>query len=202
MAIGERRQPEPAGRPGYLRVDTVHQGDLDGPKGVYHINAVDEVTQWQVVGATAQISEAWLVPVLEAHAGAVSVPHPRLSLRQRQRVHQSTVAKLLNKLLVEQTKSRPRHTNDNGLAESKNGAVMSKHMGYGHIAGDMRRPSIAFISRHFNPYLNFHRPCGVAEREVDEKGGESRHYRWYATPWEILRQLPGPAEYLRRTYRG
>jgi hypothetical protein len=33
---------------------------------VYHVNAVDEVTQWQVVGATAHISEAWLIPVLEA----------------------------------------------------------------------------------------------------------------------------------------
>jgi hypothetical protein len=66
VAIGERRRPEPNGRPGYLRVGTVHQGDLDGVKGVYHINAVDEVTQWQVVGATAQISEAFLLPVLEA----------------------------------------------------------------------------------------------------------------------------------------
>jgi hypothetical protein len=66
VSIGERRQPDPNGRPGYLRVDTVHQGDLDGVKGVYHINAVDEVTQWQVVGATSHISEAWLQPVLEA----------------------------------------------------------------------------------------------------------------------------------------
>src|SRR5215475_2801084 len=65
VSIGERRRPEPNGRPGYLRVDTVHQGDLDGVKGVYHINAVDEVTQWQVVGATAQISEAYLLPVRE-----------------------------------------------------------------------------------------------------------------------------------------
>ena len=64
VSIGERRKPEPGGRPGYLRVDTVHQGDLDGAKGVYHINAVDEVTQWQVVGAVAQISEAWLEPLL------------------------------------------------------------------------------------------------------------------------------------------
>lgn len=46
-------------------MDTVHQGDLDGVKGVYHINAVDEITQWQIVGATAQISEAYLLPVLE-----------------------------------------------------------------------------------------------------------------------------------------
>ena len=33
------------------------------------------------------------------------------------------VEALLNKLLIEQTKSRPRHSNDNGLVESKNGAV-------------------------------------------------------------------------------
>ena len=49
VRIGERRKPRPEGRPGFLRVDTVHQGDLDGIKGLYHINAVDEVTQMQVV---------------------------------------------------------------------------------------------------------------------------------------------------------
>ena len=66
VAIGERRRPDPQGRPGFLRVDTVHQGDQDSAKGVYHINAVDEVTQWQIVAATERISEAWLEPVLEA----------------------------------------------------------------------------------------------------------------------------------------
>ena len=44
------------------------------------------------------------------------------------------VETLLNKLLIEQTKSRPRHSNDNGLVESKNGAVIRKHMGFDHIA--------------------------------------------------------------------
>ena len=66
VPIGERRRPDPQNRPGFLRVDTVHQGDLDGVKGVYHINAVDEVTQWQIVGACEHISEAYLIPVLEA----------------------------------------------------------------------------------------------------------------------------------------
>ncbi len=66
VAIGERRRPQPGGRPGYLRVDTVHQGDLDGIKGVYHINAVDEVTQWQVVGSVAAITQTHLEPVLRA----------------------------------------------------------------------------------------------------------------------------------------
>jgi predicted DNA-binding transcriptional regulator AlpA len=50
VSIGERRKPQPQGQPGFLRLDTVHQGDQPngGEKGVYHINAVDEVTQWQV----------------------------------------------------------------------------------------------------------------------------------------------------------
>ncbi len=41
IPIGERRKPQPHGSPGYLRIDTVHQGDQDGRKGLYHINAVD-----------------------------------------------------------------------------------------------------------------------------------------------------------------
>ncbi|MDP3332406.1 MAG: hypothetical protein Q8Q40_16570 [Methylococcaceae bacterium] len=41
---GERRKPAPDGCPGYLRVDSVHQGDLDGVKGLYLINALDEAS--------------------------------------------------------------------------------------------------------------------------------------------------------------
>jgi hypothetical protein len=66
VTIGERRQPDPQGRPGFLRIDTVHQGDWEEAKGVYHINAVDTVTQWQVVGCVGQIGEQHLRPVLEA----------------------------------------------------------------------------------------------------------------------------------------
>jgi hypothetical protein len=55
--IGERRKPFPDGRPGYLRVDSVHQGDRDGIKGVYLVNAVDEVTQFQCICAVEKISE-------------------------------------------------------------------------------------------------------------------------------------------------
>src|SRR5216683_2011285 len=197
VSIGERRRPDPDGRPGYLRVDTVHQGDLDGVKGVYHINAVDEVTQWQVVGATAQISEAWLIPVLEAMLRQFPFRIVGFHSDNGSEFINHTVAKLLNKLLVEQTKSRPRHSNDNGLVEAKNGAVIRKHMGYGHIASAHAETIEAFYERHFNPYLNFHRPCGVPETRTDAKGKQRRVYRWYATPWEILRQLPDLARYLR-----
>jgi transposase InsO family protein len=197
VAIGERRRPEPQGRPGYLRVDTVHQGDLDGTKGLYHINAVDEVTQWQVVGATAQISEAWLLPVLEAMLEQFPFRIRGFHSDNGSEFINKDVAKLLNKLLAEQTKSRPRHSNDNGLAESKNGWVIRKHIGYGHIASAHAEAFDQFYRQHFNPYLNFHRPCGVPEIRTDAKGKQRRVYRWYATPWEILRQLPDLARHLR-----
>jgi transposase InsO family protein len=197
VSIGERRKPDPQGRPGYLRVDTVHQGDLDGVKGLYHINAVDEVTQWQVVGATAQISEAWLMPVLEAILEQFPFRIQGFHSDNGSEFINHTVAQMLNKLLVEQTKSRPRHSNDNGLAESKNGWVIRKHIGYGHIASAHAEAFDEFYRRYFNPYLNFHRPCGVPEVTVTAKGKQKRVYRWYATPWEILRQSPGLAGFLR-----
>jgi hypothetical protein len=197
VSIGERRKPDPQGRPGYLRVDTVHQGDQDGSKGVYHLNAVDEVTQWQVVGATEQISEAWLLPVLQAMLEQFPFHIRGFHSDNGSEFINHTVAKLLNKLLAEQTKSRPRHSNDNGLAECKNGAVVRKHMGYGHIRSAQAEAIHEFYREYFNPYLNFHRPCGVPEVVTGAKGKQRRIYRWYATPWEILRQLPDLARYMK-----
>ena len=197
VSIGERRKPEPRGRPGYIRIDTVHQGDQDGAKGVYHINAVDEVTQWEVVAAVEQISEAFLLPVLAAILAQFPFRIRGFHSDNGSEFINHMVAKLLNKLLIEQTKSRPRHSNDNGLAESKNGAVLRKHMGYTHIAMAHAAAIADFYREHFNPYLNFHRPCGVPELIVNAKGKQKRAYRWYATPWEILRQLPDVASHLK-----
>jgi transposase InsO family protein len=197
VSIGERRAPRPEGRPGYLRVDTVHQGDQDGSKGPYHIDAVDEVTQWQVVGATAQISEAWLIPVLEAMLAQFPFRILGFHSDNGSEFINYRVAELLNKLLVEQTKSRPRHSNDNGLVESKNGAVVRKHMGYIHIAAEHAEAIELFYEEHLNPYLNFHRPCGQPELVTSSKGKQKRVYRWYATPWQMLRRLPGVAGYLK-----
>jgi transposase InsO family protein len=197
VPIGKRRRPEPDGRPGYLRVDTVHQGDREGVKGVYHINAVDQVTQWEVVGATSQISEAYLLPVLKAMLEQFPFRIRGFHSDNRSEFINRTVNGMLNKLLIEQTKSRPRHSNDNGLAETKNGAVVRKHMGYTYIAASHAAAIESFYEEHFNPYLNFHRPCGVPEQVVNAKGKIKSVYRWYATPWEILRQLPGLAGHLR-----
>src|SRR6202050_3441825 len=197
ISIGERRRPQPNGQPGYLRVDTVHQGDQDGIKGVYHVNAVDEVTQWETVGAVAQISEAWLIPVLEAMLAQFPFRILGFHSDNGSEFINHTVAALLNKLLIEQTKSRPRRSNDNGLVESKNGAVVRKHMGYTHIAAPHAEAIERFYEEHLNPYLNFHRPCGQPELVTSSKGKQKRVYRWYATPWEMLRRLPGVAGYLK-----
>ena len=197
VSIGERRRPNPQGQPGYLRVDTVHQGDRDGVKGVYHINAVDEVTQWQVVGATAAISEAWLEPLLKAMPRQFPFRIRGFHSDNGSEFLNGTVKKLLNKLLIEQTKSRPRHCNDNGLVESKNGAVIRKHMGHTHIAAPHATLIQRFYQQHFNPYLNFHRPCGQPELLTDAKGKQKRVYRQYATPWETFQKLPQAAGYLK-----
>jgi hypothetical protein len=160
-------------------------------------NAVDEVTQWQVVGAAEHISEAWLIPVLEAMLRQFPFRTIGFHSDNGSEFINHTVAKLLNKLLVEQTKSRPRHSNDNGLVEAKNGAVIRKHMGHGHIESRHAGIMEEFYEEHFNPYLNFHRPCGVPEVITNAKGKQRRVYHWYATPWEILRHLPGLAGHLK-----
>ncbi len=66
VAIEVRRKPQPNGKPGYLRVDTDHLGDYGGKKGIYLVNVVDEVTQFQHLGAVPHITQQFLVPRLEA----------------------------------------------------------------------------------------------------------------------------------------
>jgi|SRR5207245_2012654 len=197
VPIGERRRPDPKGRPGYLRVDTVHQGDTETAKGVYHINAVDEVTQWEIAASVERISEVYLEPVLATLLTQFPfVIHGFHSDNGSEFINQ-TVAKLLNKLMIQQTKSRPRHSNDNGLAETKNGAIIRKHMGWGHIPAVHAERIQQFYSAYLNPYLNYHRPCAQADVEVDAKGRKRRRYRRYQTPLETLWSLPNPRQYLR-----
>jgi len=198
VSIGERRKPDPRGRPGYLRLDTVHQGDQPEAKGVFHINAVDEVLQWQIVGATPRISEAYLKPVLEAMLGQFPFRIQGFHTDNGSEFINRTVAELLNKLLIEQTKSRPRQSGDNGLVETKNGAVIRKHIGYGYIdAGHAERIN-DFYREYLNPYLNYHRPCAQADVEIDERGRKRVRYKRYQTPLETLLALEKPAQYLRQ----
>jgi transposase InsO family protein len=197
VAIGERRRPEPEGRPGFLRVDTVHQGDQDGVKGVYHINAVDEVTQWEVVACVPQISEAWLLPALTSMLAQFPFRIRGFHSDNGSEFINHVVKDLLEKLLIEQTKSRPRRSNDNGLVESKNGAVIRKHMGYTHIAANDAALVQTFYEDHLNDYVNFHRPSGQVKIITDAKGKQKRIYPTYSTPWEVFQQLNEASQYLK-----
>ena len=160
--IGIRKAPAPEGLPGYIRIDTVHQGDFDGAKGVYHINAVDIVTQWQIVACVERISEAYLLPVIKLMLEGFPFIVRGFHSDNGSEFINGNVAKMLDKLRAEFTKSRPRHSNDNALVECKNGVVIRKLMGYGHIPQQRAKLINKFFTHSMNPYLNFHRPCFFA----------------------------------------
>ena len=199
VPIGKRRAPQPNGLPGYIRIDSVHQGDQDGVKGVYHINAVDCVTQMQFVATCEKISEAFLLPVirqlLEGFPFAILGFH---SDNGSEYINYK-VAKMLEKLRVEFTKSRPRHSNDNALAESKNASVVRKHLGYAHIPQYCASLVNAFCADHLNPYVNFHRPCFFPETVMDAKGKERKRYRYeeMKTPYEKLKSVLNASDCLK-----
>jgi len=124
--IGQRARPNPQGKPGHIRIDSVHQGDMDGEKGVYHINVVDEVTQWEVVASVGKLSEFHLVPALEEMLTQFPFRILGFHSDNGSEFVNSQVARMLNRMLIKFTKSRPRHSGDNGLVETKNGAVLRK----------------------------------------------------------------------------
>jgi hypothetical protein len=200
VSIAERRRPEPQGKPGYLRVDTVHQGQQDGKAGPYHINSVDTVTQWEVLGCCPAISEHYLIPVLKEILAQYPFKILGFHSDNGSEYLNYRVADMLNKLLVEFTKSRPCRSTDNALVEGKNGAVIRKHMGYGLIGSEWAETIHAFYSQHLNPYLNYHRPCGFATIEVNSRGKRRRHYHAddYRTPYEKLTALPKWKQHLKR----
>jgi len=200
VRIGERRKPRPDGRPGFLRVDSVHQGDLDRVKGLYHVNLVDEVTQFQLIGSVERISERFLLPVLENLIQAFPFNILGFHSDNGSEYVNKRVADLLAKLHVEAfTKSRPRRSNDNALVESKNGAVVRKHLGYAHIPGHFAQQVNRFTQEVLSPYLNFHRPCFFPTEVVDDKGRVRKQYRYeqMMTPYEKLKSLPNASQYLK-----
>ena len=200
VAIGERRKPCPDGQPGFLRVDTVHQGDLDAVKGVYHINTVDEVTQYEHIGCVQAISERFLVPVLEALITAYPFEIQGFHADNGSEYINHRVAALLNKLHIGQfTKSRARHCNDNALVEGKNGSVIRTYLGYEHIPQRFAAQVNAFCQDVLSPYLNYHRPCLFATEHRNAKGRSRKRYRDrdVATPYEKLKSLPDAARWLK-----
>jgi hypothetical protein len=189
--IGVRRAPRDDGRAGYVRIDSVHQGDLDGIKGVFHITCVDSVSQWQVQACTQGISEAYLLPVLASILAQFPFVLRGFHSDNGSEYINGRVAAMLEKLRIEQTKSRSRQSNDNALAESKNASVVRKHMGYSHIPQRYAVVINAFYVSTFNPWLNLHRPCMFATEVVSDKGKIVKRYAHQdvKTPLAALEQL-------------
>lgn len=199
VPIGKRRAPQPDGVPGYIRIDSVHQGDMDGVKGVYHINAVDCVTQMQFVATCEKISEAYMLPVIRQLLDGFPFIILGFHSDNGSEYINYQVAKMLKKLLVEFTKSRPRHSNDNALAESKNASVVRKHFGYAHIPQHCASLVNTFCAEFLNPYVNFHRPCFFPETITDAKGKERKkyHYKDMMTPYDKFKSIPEASQYLK-----
>jgi hypothetical protein len=199
--IGVRKAPAPEGRPGFIRIDSVHQGDQDGIKGLYHINAVDCVTQWEVVATVQVISEAHLLPVIVQMLEQFPFEILGFHSDNGSEYVNHQVAKMLEKLRIEFTRSRPRRSNDNGLAETKNGAIVRKLFGYEHIPQRHAARFNTFCREYLNPFLNFHRPCLFATDKPDPKkpGRIKRVYRTKdaMTPLDKLASLSEAAKFMR-----
>ena len=198
-AIGRRCKPQPNNQPGYIRIDSVHQGDQGKRKGVYHINAVDAVTQFQVVITLERINEEHMLPALKSVLTVFPFKIKGFHADNGGEYINYSVAELLEKLRIEFTKSRPRHSNDNGLVESKNGAVIRKLYGYTHIPQCHAENFTELNSGPLYRYINFHRPCYFPSIFTDNKGKQRKKYLYsdMMTPYEKLRSLPRASQYLK-----
>ena len=196
--IGERRQPDPQGKPGYLRVDSVHQGDRNGEKGVYYLNLIDEVLQWELVVCVEGISEQFLKPALATILLCFPFLIKGFHSDNGSEYINHVVADMLNHLTIHQTKSRSRKCNDNALVEGKNGSIVRKWFGRNHIPRTNAPAINEFCEKYFNTYLNFHRPCGYATTEADLRGKQKKVYRQenYMPPYQKLKTLENWTQYL------
>ena len=202
IPIGERRKPDPEGKPGYIRVDTVHQGDSvkDG-KGLYTINLVCELTQYEIMVATEKISEAYMIPVLEAALSQFPFIIVNFHADNGGEFINYRVAELLQRMLIKLTKSRSRKTNDNALVESKNGAIVRKYLGHLYIPQRHAELVNEWYQNWLNPFVNFHRPCAFGKEViVNERTGKRKRiypHDQYQIPYEKLKSLPNAKQYLK-----
>lgn len=195
--IGIRRKPFPNGVPGFLRIDTVHQGDLDGVKGVYHINIIDEVTQYEMIATVKGISHQFLKPVIEALLNSFPFEIHEFHSDNGSEYINKIVAKLLTELMIDQSKSRARKTNDQALVESKNASIVRKLFGRNFIDQKFAKIINEFNVKFVNIYLNYHRPCLFSKDRIDRLGKIKKNYSQSMTPYEKLKSLENSSQYLR-----
>lgn len=158
---------------------------------------VDEVIQWKLNVSVPYISELYMNEILEK----LLVCYPCIIINfhsdnGNEYINQ-VVASLLSRLSITQSKSRPRHSTDNGLIETKNGSVIRHFMPRGYIAKDKYEEMNEFFFSYFHEYLNFHRPCLFPTVNVDSKGKKKVSYTECMTPYQKLISLPDYEQYLK-----
>lgn len=160
---------------------------------------IDEVTQFEFVAAVPKITENFLIPILARLIKMYPFKIIEFHADNGSEYINKRLEKLLNKLLIKLTKSRPRKTNDNALVESKNGSIIRKWIGYQFIGQDEAEKINSFYLNYFNEYLNYHRPCGFATEKKDKKGKIKKIYKQedYMTPYEKLKGLENAKKYLK-----
>jgi transposase InsO family protein len=157
------------------------------------------VTQWEAVGCTPRINGENLQPVLEAVLHQFPFPILGFHVDNGSEYINYTIGEMMKAMMVEFTKSRACRSQDNALVEGKNGAIIRKLIGYGHIPAEHAETVHRFYAAHLNRYLNFHRPCGFATVSVDARGKRKREYKLenYATPFQKLKSLPEAEKHLK-----
>jgi hypothetical protein len=195
--IGERKKPYPEGKPGFLRVDSVHQGDLEKEKGVYYVHLIDEVLQWDITVCVAGISEEFMEPALEEAFEQFPFVILNFHSDNGSEYINGVVAKLLETLRIKQTKSRARQSGDNALVEGKNAVTIRAHMGRMHIPKKHAETVNAFYKKYFNPFANYHRFCLYPTEISDIRGKIKKVYKETKTPLQKLLSLPNCEQYLK-----
>ena len=151
------------------------------------------------MASVERISERYLIPVLESLIDSFPFTIKGFHADNGSEYINKRVASLLNKLLIELTKSRSRRTNDNALVEGKNGSIVRRHLGYQHIPQKWAPLINEFNQKYLNPYINYHRPCFFPIVIIDAKGKQKKTYPYKAmmTPYEKLTSLPEAKQYLK-----
>jgi transposase InsO family protein len=146
-----------------------------------------------------QISEKFLKPVLKEALSLFPFTIFGFHSDNGSEFINECVSRILKGMGIEQTKSRPRKTNDNALVESKNGAIIRKWLTYHFIPQTFAARLRVFEREHLIPYINFCRPCAFPTVEVLPDGKRKVKYKGedYKTPCEKLCSLKNVERYLK-----
>ncbi len=191
----KQRKSQLKAQPGFIRIDTVYEEGKDKSNAGYHINAVDEVTKFEVVFCVEEINKNFLLPVLneliDKFPFVVINFHPGNGSSN----FSKKIVNFLQKLIVESSMSSARLFNDNALIESKNVYVFRKKP-VSHKWIDLVNQ---FNLNYLYTYINFHRPCYFSKAIDGAKGKQTKvdEDKNIMTPYEKLKSLPLSEKYLK-----